>query len=168
MRTPCSISFKQATQSTAKPANLFNRTLPDQQRLKLLHRGKKCSPAAVNNFCPGLAMPCFYGLKNLFPNCSPDVLENNPVHKVPLFVHENPVCYPQFIERTESDGDNRERTLRDSWMIPGDWGKAGPGWLARPLSSRKQFRERRQDSPVPMARSRVPITRSRTPAIRSD
>ena len=168
MKTPCSISREQATQSTTKPANLFNRTLPCRQRLKLLHRRRNCSPVAVNSFIQGLARPCFYGRKNLFPNCSPDVLENNPVHKVPLFVHENPVCCPQFIERTESGGGNRKITLRDSWMIPGDWGKAGPGWLARPLSSRKQFRGRRQDSPVPMARSRVPVTRSRTPAIRSD
>jgi hypothetical protein len=26
--------------------------------------------------------------------------------------------------------------LTISRMIPGDWGKVGPGWLARPLSSR--------------------------------
>ena len=39
-----------------------------------------------------------------------------------------------------------------SRMIPGDWGKAGPGWLARPLHDRAAaLGNRRQDSPAPLA-----------------
>jgi len=38
----------------------------------------------------------------------------------------------QFIERTETEGE-RQRALEVSEMIPGDWGKAGSGWLAPPL-----------------------------------
>jgi hypothetical protein len=45
----------------------------------------------------------------LFPNCSPDVFEDNRVYKVPLSVSESDVLCEQFIERTESDGGNRER-----------------------------------------------------------
>jgi hypothetical protein len=31
---------------------------------------------------------------------------------------------------------DERKLLNVSRIIPGDWGKAGPGWLARPLSSR--------------------------------
>jgi hypothetical protein len=45
-----------------------------------------------------------------------------------------------------------------SRMIPGDWGKVGPGWLARLLSNRSASSDGwRQDSPVPLARSRVSV-----------
>ena len=59
--------------------------------------------------------------------------------------------------------------LNGSEIIPGDWGKVGPGWLARLLSSRSaSFGGWRQDSPVPLARSRVSVTRKRNLAKRSD
>src|SRR5438876_887476 len=46
-----------------------------------------------------------------------------------------------------------ERMTRTvSEIIPGDWGKAGPGWLARPLHDRAaRLGNRRQDSPAPLA-----------------
>jgi hypothetical protein len=57
----------------------------------------------------------------------------------------------------------------DSVIIPGDWGKVGPGWLARLLSSRSASSGGwRQDSPVPLARSRVSVTRKRNLARRDD
>ena len=59
--------------------------------------------------------------------------------------------------------------LSDLEIIPGDWGKVGSGWLARLLSSRSASSEGwRQDSPVPLARSRVSVTRKRNLAKRSD
>jgi hypothetical protein len=46
----------------------------------------------------------------------------------------------------------------DSVIIPGDWGKVGPGWLARLLSSRSEsFGGWRQDSPVPLQCSRIVV-----------
>ena len=48
--------------------------------------------------------------------------------------------------------------LDDSEIIPGDWGKVGPGWLARLLSSRSaSFGGWRQDSPVPLQCSRIVV-----------
>ena len=42
--------------------------------------------------------------------------------------------------------------LKVSRIIPGDWGKAESGWLAHaPLKPDRKVRERRQDSPVPLA-----------------
>jgi len=39
-----------------------------------------------------------------------------------------------------------------SRIIPGDWGKAESGWLAHaPQKPNREVRERRQDSPVPLA-----------------
>jgi hypothetical protein len=45
-----------------------------------------------------------------------------------------------------------------SKIIPGDWGKVGSGWLTRLLWTGAQV-SARQNSPVPLARSRVPVTR---------
>ncbi len=40
----------------------------------------------------------------------------------------------------------------DSRIIPSDWRKVEPGWLARPpVGLDRKIRERRQDSPVPLA-----------------
>lgn len=64
-----------------------------------------------------------------------------------------------------------ERELSSgSGIIPGDWGKVGPGWLARLLSSRGASRGGwRQDSPVPLATfARRQSTRKRNLARRSD
>jgi hypothetical protein len=56
-----------------------------------------------------------------------------------------------------------------SRIIPGNWGKAESGWLARPLiKADRKVRWRRQNSLVPLTRSRVSVTRKRNLAARND
>jgi len=55
--------------------------------------------------------PDFIGRTELFADCSPGILENNPVHKVSLSVTRKGLCCPQFIERAESDGSDRKKVV---------------------------------------------------------
>jgi hypothetical protein len=58
----------------------------------------------------------------------------------------------QFIERTAAPPAVERSKVGTAGIIPGDWGKVEPGWLAQPLGLRiERFDKRRQDSPVPLA-----------------
>ena len=67
-----------------------------------------------------------------------------------------------------SVADERKR-LDVSRIIPGDWGKVGSGWLVQLLCNLTAGSAgRRQNSPVPLTRSRVSVTRKWNLATRSD
>jgi hypothetical protein len=55
----------------------------------------------------------------------------------------------QFIERTKRAAESKIEVVRFR-IIPGDWGKAGSGWLTRLLKTARKFWTR-QNSPVPLA-----------------
>ncbi len=71
------------------------------------------------------------------------------------------ISYTQFIERTEMDGGDRKKVVGRLQDNPRQLGKGRARLVgAAPLKPARKFRERRQDSPVPLARSRVSVTRN--------
>jgi len=63
-------------------------------------------------------------------------LVNNSVDMIRFTNHGKLLCCSQFIERTKARGGGRKKAAEALRIIPGDWGKAEPGWLARPLQER--------------------------------
>jgi hypothetical protein len=71
---------------------------------------------------------------------------NNPVDNNSLLVVITVIRCRQFIERTGMTGirrkkDDARRTTQVPRIIPGDWGKVGPGWLAQPLLNKSRKAE---------------------------
>jgi len=64
----------------------------------------------------------------------------------------NPQLRPNSFWCASDPRSDARKITKASGIIPGDWGKVGPGWLAQPLlkTCRKAGR-RRQNSPVPLA-----------------
>jgi hypothetical protein len=58
--------------------------------------------------------------------------------------------------------------LRSAKMIPGDWGKVGPGWLAQPLLNRPKGGGGGRIHGFLRRRSRAAVTRKRNRAARTD
>jgi hypothetical protein len=74
----------------------------------------------------------FIGVFNLFTVCSRQVFGEQPVHinwwaEIKFLLD----CF-QFIERTKRAAASKIEAVRFR-IIPGDWGKAGSGWLTRLL-----------------------------------
>jgi len=74
----------------------------------------------------------FIGVLSLFAAFSPRIFGEQPVH-INLWAEINFLVESlQFIERTKRAAKSKIDVVRFR-IIPGDWGKAGSGWLTRLL-----------------------------------
>jgi hypothetical protein len=74
----------------------------------------------------------FIGDLSLFTVCSPRIIGEQPVH-INLWAEIKFLLESlQFIERTKRAAKSKIDVVRFR-IIPGDWGKAGSGWLTRLL-----------------------------------
>jgi len=128
--------------SSAKTADSLSKAAPapplsSAVDSKLLHRADSFRNAAVNKVFNAwrttlISLPVL--------SCSPTV--HRRVLGTTLFTRFR--CrLPERVYAVHSSLKKLSRTVviarklsSGSRIIPGDWGKAGPGWLARPLSSR--------------------------------
>ena len=89
---------------------------------------------------------------DLFAIYSQDEVVNKPVDKNPLSESRSTIRCSQFIERTEAGGDGRKKVAERLKDNPRRLGKGRVRLVGlAPLKPDRKVRERRQDSPVPLA-----------------
>jgi len=97
------------------------------------------APKAVNNSrAPDKEITDFIGGFALFTRYPPARFGEQPVHIKSLSERRNLLECSQFIERTKRAVAINRLKLFVSRIIPGDWGKAGSGWLAGLLLNRTE------------------------------
>lgn len=90
----------------------------------------------VNNSRRDLSeWPILIGFLDIHALIEDAAVVNKQVHKNPLSSPLILIICPQFIESTETTGRGQNLSPAVSKIIPGNWGKAGSGWLVRPLQA---------------------------------